>query len=81
MYKNPLSIWHVGSKFAHDKYKILFVGKTGRGDWDKPNKSGYVNANWKDINYRFFNRTYPYWSYTREIVSRIYSSSEGVTLK
>jgi hypothetical protein len=75
--KNPMSIWHVGCKFPRDKYKILFVGKTGRGYWGKPNKSGYVFATRTDVDNRFFESEYPYWSYTRDIVSNVYGSPEN----
>jgi len=74
--KNPVSIWQVGKKFNRDKYKLLFVGKTGRGDWGRTNKSGYVYLNMSDIRERFLTYSNPYWSYTREIVTRIYGSPE-----
>ena len=74
--KNPVSIWQVGSKFDWDKHKILFVGKTGRGDWEIDNKSVYVYLTWNDVKYRFLNYNNPFWMYTREIVTRIYGSPE-----
>jgi len=76
-HKNPLSIWHVGSKFAKDKHKILFVGKTGRGPWGKRNKSGYVCETRNEVNERFFKCTNAYWGYTRKILSIIYGTPEN----
>lgn len=74
--KNPLAIWQVGSKFANDKHKIFFIGKTGRGDWGEVNKSGFVYATATDAKNRFLKSSYHYWKYTRDIASKLYGSPE-----
>jgi len=76
LHKTPVSIWYVGSKFTHDKYKILFVGKTGRDAWDINKKLGYDSLPKEEVEDRFLNYTNQFWMYTREIVSEIHGSPE-----
>lgn len=75
-HKNPLSLWQVGNKFAEDEHKILFVGKTARGDWGEPESNGYSQKPLRVAGKRFLKGGSPYWRYTCEIVSKLYGSPE-----
>ena len=83
--KAPISIWHVGNKFADEKYKVLFVGKTARG-YDKAEKLDsrlqkregeyeYIDAH-GDARCLFNGKKWAYWSYTKEIAQRVYCDGE-----
>ncbi|MBE9501876.1 MAG: hypothetical protein KAX23_04700 [Dehalococcoidia bacterium] len=74
LYK-PASIWHVGNKFEDDENKIIFVGKPARGELGMETGHGYIDT--RECGEKlFFEKSWPYWSYTREIASRIYGTSE-----
>ena len=74
----PISIWLKASNIIQDKPKILFVGKTARGD----NKfiGELQNDMFRDASklgkHLFENSSWAYWAYTREIVKKVYGSLE-----
>lgn len=78
IYKKPLLPWHIGTKYDSDKGRILFVGKPHRSE--RPNGSILLESNIVDARNRakelFFNTSWHYWSYPREIVKKLYGSAE-----
>ena len=62
---DPVGPWYIGSKFKQDRYKILFVGKTGRGD--------VGDLDGRKLGRKLF-LTYEtnFWAYMREITCRLY---------
>lgn len=71
----PISIWHVGDRFHFDRYKVLFVGKLARRSPGKQTRFGYLDSRQRGEEL-FFDSSWAYWSYTREIVSQLYGSPE-----
>jgi hypothetical protein len=73
----PISFWTVGNKFTDDPFKVLFVGKTARGNPGVDHGKGYLDARTVGTDL-FFSSAWHYWSYTNEIVRRLYKSeAEG----
>jgi hypothetical protein len=71
-FSKPVSIWFVGSNFQDDNYKVMFVGKVARGNVGTINKDGILDA--RDCGKSLFTDSpWPYWSYTRDIISGLYS--------
>lgn len=73
----PVSLWQVGDKFADDLHKVLFVGKTARGNPGIEHNYGFLDARkvGRDL---FLQSDWHYWSYTKEMVRRLYgSATEG----
>ena len=66
----PVGAWVVGDKFYRHTERVLFVGKTARGE---PGEDcGGFLAGFRDARERLWSRPWPYWSYTREIVRKLY---------
>ena len=66
-----IPLWQYGTNFQKSRYKILFVGKTARGD-SSPNY--YADADkYKDLPWAF-------WSYTRGIYTKLGLSWEDVAV-
>lgn len=67
---SPLLPWSVGKKFSSDQYRLLFVGKTDRG------LQGESIGGFRDRRDRarehFLDKSWPFWSYTREIAEQLY---------
>lgn len=66
-----IPLWQYGTNFEKSKYKILFVGKTARGN---SSPSYYSDADkYKDLPWAF-------WSYTRGIYTKLGLSWEDVAI-
>jgi hypothetical protein len=86
----PLGIWHVGEQFGDDELRIIFVGKPHRGEpWAGTNKTRYSGSNLLVENEHskyaiaenratelYHKASWPYWLYTKEIVTRIYGDEK-----
>ena len=70
----PISAWFVGNQFYSDKYKILFIGKSARGTLG--NKFEYFSNVFNDGR-KLWNKSWPYWSYTRTIVQKLYGDDSA----
>lgn len=65
----PVSAWMVGCDFKNQNIRLLFVGKTARGDFEKTDCK-YINvfAHSREL----FNTGWHYWTYTKEIAKKIF---------
>ena len=76
-FSKPASPWHIGNRFQEDNYKILFVGKNARGGDSYKKKTSYaiqdMSAEGREY---YFNYGAAFWSYTREITSRLYGVND-----
>lgn len=70
----PTSAWFVGDLFDSDKYKLLFIGKSARGNPGNKNESF---SNVFEDGRKLWNKSWPYWSYTREIVQKLYGDDSA----
>lgn len=79
MIEKPLSLWQAGAKFAEDSRRILFVGKTARGHVGDEETYRVIDATaWAnqaiDGTEPAKAGSWPYWSYTREIIERVHGT-------
>lgn len=68
--KHPLLPWIVGSKYADESNRILFIGKPHRGMPGTVLASGIIDPTLAVDS--LWLSGWPYWSYTREIAERMY---------
>ena len=73
--KHPLLPWVVGSKYFSTKEKILFVGKPHRGIPGEKLASSIIDPQ-KMFESKLKDKSWAYWSYTKKILSKIYSKNE-----
>lgn len=66
---SPMTAWVVGKNFSATEHKVLFVGKTARGDSKGKNNFDVSRTT-------YWNKHWPYWSYTKAICSTIYHSPD-----
>ena len=74
-FKNPLLPWIVGSKYFESNEKILFVGKPHRGTPGVEFPSGILDPREPHLDW-LMGCSWPYWSYTREILVSLYGNSD-----
>lgn len=72
----PISIWKVGENYKTDKHKILFVGKVARGLKTETEENELFIDSSKLGNDFLINKSWPYWSYTRDIIKNVYGNIE-----
>ncbi|RTZ58750.1 MAG: hypothetical protein DSZ31_05230, partial [Gammaproteobacteria bacterium] len=75
----PLGFWHIGKFYSHERIKILFAGKPHRGTpYDKIIRGkNFTVAKAENVAKNlFFNVSWPYWSYTKEILKKIFHTDE-----
>ena len=70
----PVSFWFVGEKYYNSQYRVLFVGKNARGKVgslvnDYYNSTLIASSLWQ--------KSWPYWSYTRAISESLYGTEDG----
>jgi hypothetical protein len=73
--KYPILPWIVGDNFLKSKEKILFVGKPHRGTPGEKLPSGILDPRAPHLNW-LMNCSWPYWSYTKEILSKLYDTAD-----
>lgn len=81
---SPISIWQKGKNFDKTGYRLMFVGKTARGNpkegstW-KPVDDTYLDATLaaKDMWDQFSVKGSAYWMYTRQISDKIFGEDLG----
>ena len=78
LYSKAVGCWFVGNVYDEQKKKILFIGKNARG---MPAKDYEENQNKKGVldEFRYardnlWNKSWPYWSYTRSICKELFGS-------
>ena len=64
-----IGAWFVGNEFHNAMHQPLFVGKTARGGADIVAYEDVFEISRKSL----WNKSWPYWEYTRLISNRIYS--------
>lgn len=76
LYSKAVGMWFVGKFFEEQKNRVLFIGKNARG---MPAKEYKENQNSKGFLEEFrysrenlINKSWPYWSYTKEISKRLF---------
>ncbi|RUM57334.1 MAG: hypothetical protein DSY60_05150 [Persephonella sp.] len=75
----PLGFWQVGKLFDREKIRIIFAGKPHRGNLDSKiiKEENFLVADVNQIaNDLFFNKNWPYWSYTKEILKKVYNTDD-----
>jgi len=70
----PLSAWHVGNDFQKSPRRLLFIGKPHRGKPGKIRRSGVLDP--RDTVDRLKDYSWPYWSYTREIATKLFGDRD-----
>lgn len=77
-FKIPLTPWIVGDKYNNDEGRILFAGKPHRlAEKDDIEYGDNKIADGRELGEElFFNSSWAYWSYTRDILNEIYGSIE-----
>jgi hypothetical protein len=73
--KAPLLPWHVGEDYQDARNRLVFVGKPHRGRPGEELSSGALDARELATDL-YFNSSWAYWSYTKEIISRVYGNAE-----
>jgi len=74
-YKAPLLPWNVGSRFHSKQGGVFLAGKPHRGKPGTVRDSGVIDG--RDVGRTlFFNEKWPYWSYSREILTSVYGSAK-----
>jgi len=78
----PISIWQVGRNYHSDERRLVFVGKTARGQVRPPEEAareiianGFVDGT-SDADDLFANTAWPYWAYVAQCLARLYGSAE-----
>jgi hypothetical protein len=74
--KKPILPWIVGDNFLNSKEKILFVGKPHRGTPGEGFPSGILDSTKPHLDW-LMDCSWPYWSYTREILSKLYGVKDA----
>jgi hypothetical protein len=74
--KAPLLPWHIGEDYEGAQDKLVFVGKPHRGEPGKKLSSGVLDARELATDL-YFNSSWAYWSYTREIISQVYGDAKA----
>ena len=69
---SPISFWFVGSNYEHENGRVLFVGKNARGEPGEKRNNYYDSRNKAK---EFWNYSWPYWSYIRNITEEIYGEN------
>jgi hypothetical protein len=79
----PISIWQVGEAFNSDERRLMFVGKTARGQLGTQEEAereisinGFVNGTF-DADSMFADKSWPYWSYVAECLVKLYGSADA----
>jgi len=77
----PIAVWQVGRHFHEDDYRVLFAGKTARGEPCGEAVGDYVDGtSWSDEVIANRNLAgagrWAYWAYTRAIIESVYGSLE-----
>ena len=78
----PLSFFHIGEKFKHDRYKVVFVGKTHWYDKTEVEKLKFLGSStFRDCRddgiTMFLTRQSMFWRYIHEIAKRLYPEEEN----
>lgn len=75
-FKRPLLPWHIGDLYAADPRRLVIIGKPHRED--EPTISRQAGTqDGRETAERLFNTRYSsFWSYTADILSRVYGSAE-----
>ena len=74
----PISIWHIGNRYAKSTHRVLFVGKAARGSIEQD--SGSINGvlDGTGVPEDLYDSVgWPFWSYTRTIASELYGESDA----
>lgn len=66
---SPVSFWFVGTNYEHEGGRVLFVGKNARGEPGEK-RGNYYNSTMEAKKY--WNYSWPYWSYIRTITEEVY---------
>lgn len=69
----PISIWQVGNEYYDSQYRVLFVGKTARGEAGI--KCGSFMDATKAADELYDNVGWAYWNYTKAITNSLYSEA------
>lgn len=70
----PTSAWFVGNQFSSDPHRLLFVGKSARGN---PGTQTEFFSNVFEDGRKLWYKSWPYWSYTRAIVRQLYGDDSA----
>ena len=74
-FKQPLLPWQVGNKYFTDNGGIFIAGKPHRGTPGKVRDSNVIDG--REVGKKlFFGKSWPYWSYTKEILNILFETSE-----
>jgi len=71
----PVSVWQIGSQFDTSIHKLLFVGKNARGAPGDIRTGKVVLDSTDRGEDLFYNESWAYWSYTKEISERVEGES------
>lgn len=69
----PIGAWLIGNEFYTHDTRVLFVGKNARGEPGETYRD-FQFTFW-DSRERLWNKSWPYWSYTRAITQKIYGNN------
>lgn len=80
---SPFSIWQKGKNFDKTEYRLMFIGKTARGN-PEGYPWGYIDNAYidttiaaQDMWNQFAVKGAAYWKYTRQISEQIFGEDEG----
>ena len=73
--KAPLLPWHIGADYRDAETKLVVVGKPHRGRPGEELPSGALDAR-EQATDLYYNSSWAYWSYTREIVEQVHGDAE-----
>lgn len=65
----PISFWFVGKNYENETGRVLFIGKNARGNPGEK-QGNYYNSTMEARKY--WNYSWPYWSYIRNITEELY---------
>src|SRR5208283_2377215 len=77
----PVGIWQVGTAFADDPYRLVFVGKNARGSirdnvQEELVNSGFIDATGEADKW-IREKWAAYWHYTAAVIEQLYGSLQA----
>ena len=75
-HKRPLLPWHIGDRYEDDPRRLVIVGRPHRDDETTKARPAGTQDGRGAAEIFFRTKPWPFWRYTREILGRVYGTSE-----
>jgi len=75
-FKRPLLPWHIGDLYESDPRRLVIVGRPQRDDHESVARPAGTRDGRAAAERLYRTKPWPFWRYTREILARVYGSSD-----